>query len=79
MEKENKPCKKQDLHYCNLFFKNRTYFTKVCQRDDGKTTSTADALVATPEQPKLQHSATDSAPEQHKHASDQAPLYYPNL
>ena len=26
---------------------------KVCQRDDGKTTSTADALVATLVQPKL--------------------------
>ncbi|KAK9998715.1 hypothetical protein SO802_018318 [Lithocarpus litseifolius] len=38
-----------------------TYFTNVCQRDDGKTTSAAGALVATPVQPKLQHSAADSA------------------
>ena len=59
MEKEKEPCKKQDLHYCNLFFKHRTYFTKVCQRDDSKTTSAVDALATTLVQPKLQHSAAD--------------------
>ena len=70
MEKEKEPCKKQDLHYCNLFFKHRTYFTKVCQRDDGKTTSAANALTATPVQPKLQHSAADSAPKLQHSAAD---------
>ena len=70
MEKEKEPCKKQDLHYCNLFFKHRTYFTKVCQRDDGKTTFAADALAATPVQPKLQHSAADSAPKLQHSAVD---------
>ena len=48
------------------------HLDRECQRDDGKTTFAAGALAATPVQPKLQHSATDSAPEQHKHASDQA-------
>lgn len=45
-----------------------------CQRDDGKTSSAAGALAATPVQPRLQRSAADSAPKQHKHASEQARL-----
>ena len=44
-----------------------------CQRHDGKTSSAAGATsAATPVQLRLQHSAADSAPEQHKSASDQA-------
>ena len=43
-----------------------------CQRPDGETSSAVGASAATPVQLRLQHSAADSAPGQHKHASEQA-------
>ena len=44
-----------------------------CQRRDEKTSPAAGATsAATPAQLRLQHSAADSAPERHKHASEQA-------
>ena len=43
-----------------------------CQRPDGETSSIVGASVATPVQLRLQHNAANSAPGQHKHASEQA-------